>query len=288
MGRKKSERVGRSSKINSIGGDREGSKSSTVTLRRQVRNTQSLVSAPSGLSRSNSGRIRRRSAPPDAYNSKLEAEINNKNMQKSQSNSNNGSTNNKESSNLNDLPEESPEKKSRFKVAPAEETGKIKTEEKISRFNVQPAKELITNTSKTVTESVESTNLDLVVEKQDMEKLEKEEENGEVKVEKRGRFAIKSDQSLDTPTDPPVAEADLNTNNTEEKTSLPESEAKKESSDEKPAEVPKEEVEAKKEEVVVETQEKKEVVEEKKEVVEDDKDDDITQSEEEEPKQAVD
>ena len=46
-GRKKSERIGRS-KNNSIGGgDREGSKSSTVTLRRQVRNTQSLVS-PSG------------------------------------------------------------------------------------------------------------------------------------------------------------------------------------------------------------------------------------------------
>ena len=35
----------------------------------------------SGVSRTNSGRTRRRSAPPDTYNTKTEAEINNKNMQ---------------------------------------------------------------------------------------------------------------------------------------------------------------------------------------------------------------
>ena len=135
--------------------------------------------------------------------------------------------------------------------------------------------------------------MDLVVEKQDMEKLEKEEENGEVKVEKRGRFKVQSDQSLDTPTDPPAADTDLKTNNTEVEAASPsESEATKDNPDDKPAEAPKEDAETKKEEVVVETkekvEEKKEVVEEKKEVVEDDKDDDITQSEEEEPKQAVD
>ena len=59
---------------------REGSggvgKTYPVVYRNRNRNSQS-----SGLTRSNSGRTRRRSAPPDTYNTKVEADINNRNMQ---------------------------------------------------------------------------------------------------------------------------------------------------------------------------------------------------------------
>ena len=50
-----------------------------VVLRTQ-QITQSLVSIDSS-GRSNSGKIRRRSAPPGSYSSKMEADINNRNMQ---------------------------------------------------------------------------------------------------------------------------------------------------------------------------------------------------------------
>ena len=70
-GRKKSGGAGRV---------REGSggvgKTYPVVYRNRNRNSQS-----SGLTRSNSGRTRRRSAPPDTYNTKVEADINNRNMQ---------------------------------------------------------------------------------------------------------------------------------------------------------------------------------------------------------------
>ena len=59
---------------------REGSggvgKTYPVVYRNRNRNSQS-----SALSRTNSGRTRRRSAPPDTYNTKVEADINNRNMQ---------------------------------------------------------------------------------------------------------------------------------------------------------------------------------------------------------------
>ena len=59
-----------------------GKSSVVVRSQHQGNNTQSLVSInTSSGGRSNSGRIRRRSAPPGSYSSKLEAEINNRNMQ---------------------------------------------------------------------------------------------------------------------------------------------------------------------------------------------------------------
>ena len=145
---------------------------------------------------------------------------------------------------------------------------------------------------------------DQVVEKQDMEKLEKEEEtavdNVEVKVEKRGRFNIKSEQSQESPSDPPAAATD---DNTEVKANTPEVEVVEETvtnaqndevkenedkkdnvSEEKPEETdPKVEPEQKLETAADETKS-----DDKKEEGDDDKEDDITQSEEEEPKQAVD
>ena len=97
----------------------------------------------------------------------------------------------------------------------------------------------------------EETGLELVVEKQDMEKLEKEEEG---KVEKRGRFNVKTDEQKkceESQSQSPVVTA---------QSSVP---------------------------PLSETAAMKELPEEKREA-EEDKEDDNEQNEEEEPKKAVD
>ena len=101
----------------------------------------------------------------------------------------------------------------------------------------------------------EETGLELVVEKQDMEKLEKEEEG---KVEKRGRFNIKTDEQKKSEEAPsPAAPA---TTTTPDQNNVPTSS---------------------------EAAAMREVPEDKREV-EEDKEDDNEQNEEEEPKKAVD
>ena len=101
----------------------------------------------------------------------------------------------------------------------------------------------------------EEAGVELVVEKQDMEKLEKEEEG---KVEKRGRFNIKTDEQKKSEEAPsPAAPA---TTTTPDQNNLPTSS---------------------------EAAAMREVPEDKREV-EEDKEDDSEQNEEEEPKKAVD
>ena len=176
-------------------------------------------------------------------------------------------------------------------------------EENKSRFKIKPTdkEDLIVNSQSDVSEETgkkpaDEKSLELVVEKQDMEKLEKEEENVETKVEKRGRFNIKSEHSQDQPPEqqPVAAVEDTETKKVEEKETGETSKPKEE--DKKSTEVNKDVVVEDKKETVVND---KKPVEEKKDIevkkesedkkdVEDDKDDDITQSEEEEPKQAVD
>merc|ERR1712228_287913 len=164
-----------------------------------------------GVSRSNSGRTRRRSAPPDTYNSKNEAEINNKNMQKSMSSRSSGGSSTTTISMSDDvshsLKEESPENRSRFQVAPGilqDDSNERSSGSYASRTYPDRRKGLSRVHSGCRSSSRKGSSLgdnnkqdnkkveegvggEAVVEKQDMEKLEKEEENGE-KVEKRGRF----------------------------------------------------------------------------------------------------
>ena len=176
-------------------------------------------------------------------------------------------------------------------------------EENKSRFKIKPTdkEELIVNSQSDAGEETgkkpaDEKSLELVVEKQDMEKLEKEEENVETKVEKRGRFNIKSEHSQDQPPEQPAAAVDeTETKKAEEKANGETSKPKEE--DKKSTEVNKDVITEDKKEAV--TADDKKPAEEKKDIevkketedkkeVEDDKDDDITQSEEEEPKQAVD
>ena len=102
---------------------------------------------------------------------------------------------------MKDLKEESPEKKSRFKIGPTDanvdKTESKDSQENKTRFNVKPTdkEDLIANVDSDPAEvstkpAEEVRGVELVVEKQDMEKLEKEEE----KIEKRGRFNIKTDE----------------------------------------------------------------------------------------------
>ena len=207
-------------------------------------------------------------------------------FRKSQSNSHNG--NNIEPGSqqfLKDLKEESPEKKSRFKVGPTSVPSDVDSGDKEldsaevnkTRFKVKPTEkeDLIVNVTATeekvdeVSSSIkhsveENKGGEPVVEKQDMEKLEKEEEKVELR-EKRGRFAVKTDQSQEVTEVPPVNNNDDSKKN-EEKT-----------------EDKKEIVEETKE---ASAEDKKESEDDKKDL-DDDKDDEITQSEEEEPKKAV-
>ena len=205
-------------------------------------------------------------------------------FRKSQSNSHNG-TNNIESGSqqfLKDLKEESPEKKSKEKVGSTSvayvDSGNRELESaevNKTRFKVKPTEkeDLIVNVADTEEKVDEVSSIkpsveenkggEPVVEKQDMEKLEKEEDKVELR-EKRGRFAVRTDQSQEVPEIAPAKNKDDSKKN-EEKT-----EEKKEIVDES-KEVP---------------EEKKETVDDKKDL-DDDKDDEITQSEEEEPKKAV-
>ena len=202
---------------------------------------------------------------------------------KSQSNSHNGTNNIEPGSQqfLKDLKEESPEKKSRFKVGSTSvadvdsgnrelETAEVNK----TRFNVKPTEkeDLIVNVAATE-EKVEVSSVkpsveenkggEPVVEKQDMEKLEKEEDKVELR-EKRGRFAVRTDQSQE------VSEIAPANNNDDAKKNEEKTEDKKE--------IVGESKES--------SEEKKEAVDDKKDL-DDDKDDEITQSEEEEPKKAV-
>ena len=136
--------------------------------------------------------------------------------------------------------------KTRFKVKPTEKEDLI--------INVADSEEKVDEVS-----SIKPS----VVEKQDMEKLEKEEDKVELR-EKRGRFAVRTDQSQE------VSEIAPANNNDDSKKNEEKTEEKKEILDES-KEVP---------------EEKKETVDDKKDL-DDDKDDEITQSEEEEPKKAV-
>ena len=208
-----------------------------------------------------------------------------------------------ENKSLQELREESPEKKSRFKVMQAMDTvqkEEAKENPSKNRFQVQPASqpdEVIENKSDETKDKP-----DLVVEKQDMEKLEKDEESNDAKVEKRGRFNIKTDDT------PPVVEptSAVTTTTTVEAASKDEAKVKDvETKPDPPAQskesekvvevdtskegsVGKDAKEPEKEpEPIATVEEKKTVVDDKK-VEEDDKDEDITQSEEEEPKKAVD
>merc|ERR1712228_780884 len=193
-------------------------KTTPVVFRRQNMispgGSQSLANTPTGVSRSNSGRTRRRSAPPDTYNSKNEAEINNKNMQKSMSSRSSGGSSTTTISmsddvSLRSLKEESPENRSRFQVAPG--ILQDDSNERISgsyasrtypdrrkglsrvhsgcRSSSRKGSSLGDNNKQDNKKVEEGVGGEAVVEKQDMEKLEKEEENGE-KVEKRGRFNV--------------------------------------------------------------------------------------------------
>ena len=136
--------------------------------------------------------------------------------------------------------------KTRFKVKPTEKEDLI--------INVADSEEKVDEVS-----SIKPS----VVEKQDMEKLEKEEDKVELR-EKRGRFAVRTDQSQE------VSEIAPANNNDDSKKNEEKTEEKKEIVEES-KEVP---------------EEKKETVDDKKDL-DDDKDDEITQSEEEEPKKAV-
>ena len=179
------------------------------------------------------------------------------------------------------MKEESPEKKSRFKVGSTSvadvdsgnrelETAEVNK----TRFNVKPTEkeDLIVNVAATE-EKVEVSSVkpsveenkggEPVVEKQDMEKLEKEEDKVELR-EKRGRFAVRTDQSQE------VSEIAPANNNDDAKKNEEKTEDKKE--------IVGESKES--------SEEKKEAVDDKKDL-DDDKDDEITQSEEEEPKKAV-
>ena len=171
------------------------------------------------------------------------------------------------------MKEESPEKKSKEKVGSTSlayvdsgnrelETAEVNK----TRFKVKPTEkeDLIINVADSEEKVDEVSSIKpSVVEKQDMEKLEKEEDKVELR-EKRGRFAVRTDQSQEVPEIAPAKNKD-DSKKTEEKT-----EEKKEILDES-KEVP---------------EEKKETVDDKKDL-DDDKDDEITQSEEEEPKKAV-
>ena len=202
-------------------------------------------------------------------------------FRKSQSNSHNG-TNIEPGSQqfLKDLKEESPEKKSRFKVGPTSvsdvDSGDKQLDSVKTRFKVNPTEkeDLIVNVEATQEKVDEVSSIkptveenkggEPVVEKQDMEKLEKEEEKVELR-EKRGRFAVKTDQSQEVSEIPAVVNNNDDSKKNEEKT-----------------EEKKEIIEENKEG----SEEKKETTDDKKDL-DDDKDDDITQSEEEEPKKAV-
>ena len=242
---------------------------------------------------------------PDDDQLTWSSEIMFKYFRKSQSghqNHESGSLSITDNNSLQQLREESPgeeEKKSRFRVMQAsssrdtpDQDKKVETKENKSRFQVEPAQH-----SEDVRENKsEEKKLELVVEKQDMEKLEKDEEGNDKKVEKRGRFNIQTDEA--TPTEPsPAATSEqstvVDTNNTaedenkkltEEKDVVAAQETKEASPDNKEAANDNKPANTDKQETIVE--DKKVIVEEKKE--EDDKDDDITQSEEEEPKKAVD
>ena len=201
-------------------------------------------------------------------------------FRKSQFNSHNG-TNIEPGSQqfLKDLKEESPEKKSRFKVGPTSvsdvDSGDKELDSVKTRFKVKPTEkeDLIVNVDATEEKVDEVSSIkpsveenkggEPVVEKQDMEKLEKEEEKVELR-EKRGRFAVRTDQSQE------VSEIAPANNNDDSKKNEEKTEEKKEIVEES-KEVP---------------EEKKETVDDKKDL-DDDKDDEITQSEEEEPKKAV-
>jgi len=227
-------------------------KTTPVVFRRQNMispgGSQSLANTPTGVSRSNSGRTRRRSAPPDTYNSKNEAEINNKNMQKSMSSRSSGGSSTTTISmsddvSLRSLKEESPENRSRFQVAPGilqDDSNERSSGSYASRTYPDRRKGLSRVHSGCRSSSRKGSSLgdnnkqdnkkveegvggEAVVEKQDMEKLEKEEENGE-KVEKRGRFnvgnikvvKVGNNLSLDTetpPADKEVVEVNINNQN---------------------------------------------------------------------------
>ena len=182
---------------------------------------------------------------------------------------------------MKDLKEESPEKKSRFKIGPTDanvdKTESKDSQENKTRFNVKPTdkEDLIVNVDSDPAEvstkpAEEVRGVELVVEKQDMEKLEKEEE----KIEKRGRFNIKTDeQSPEQSAEPQPAPS-----NSEEIKNVGDKLVDNNGQKEDKKELSNESKEV--------AEDKREIIEDKKEV-EDDKDDDITQSEEEEPKKAV-
>ena len=171
------------------------------------------------------------------------------------------------------MKEESPKKKSREKVGSTSvayvdsgnrelETAEVNK----TRFKVKPTEkeDLIINVADSEEKVDEVSSIKpSVVEKQDMEKLEKEEDKVELR-EKRGRFAVRTDQSQE------VSEIAPANNNDDSKKNEEKTEEKKEIVEES-KEVP---------------EEKKETVDDKKDL-DDDKDDEITQSEEEEPKKAV-
>ena len=214
-------------------------------------------------------------------------------FRKSQSNSHNGNIEpGSQHQFLKDLKEESPEKKSRFKVGPTSvadvdggETEPLNSSEaNKARLNVNPTEKeaVIVNVAASEDErgdegrgikaAVEESKggQEPVVEKQDMEKLEKEEDSKVELREKRGRFAVRTDQSQEQGSEhpPPITDDDAAKKGNEEKT------------DEK-----KEIIEEGKE---APAEEKKECsVDDDKKELDDDKDDEITQSEEEEPKKAV-
>eukprot|EP00092_Neocalanus_flemingeri_P012736 GFUD01013724.1.p1 GENE.GFUD01013724.1~~GFUD01013724.1.p1 ORF type:complete len:3493 (+),score=962.10 GFUD01013724.1:260-10738(+) len=173
--------------------------------------SQSLVNTPTGVARTNSGRTRRRSAPPDTYSTKTEAEINNKNMQKSLSSRSSGGSSTismTDEASLRSLKEESPENRSRFHVAPGILQGDSK-ERSPSSYTCRTFPDRRKPVSRVLSggrsssrkggsggdnrdnkKAEEGGGGEPVVEKQDMEKLEKEEEDVEEKVEKRGRFNV--------------------------------------------------------------------------------------------------
>ena len=98
--------------------------------------------------------------------------------------------------------------KTRFKVKPTEKEDLI--------VNVDATEEKVDEVSSIKPSVEENKGGEPVVEKQDMEKLEKEEEKVELR-EKRGRFAVRTDQSQEV-SDKPVVNNNDDSKKNEEKT----------------------------------------------------------------------